>query len=870
MSDLPRPRFVVLKFGGTSVATAERWQIIAAQIRARQAEGLIPVVICSALAGVSDRLQRLLPEAVAGGPEAERVEDLLDDITARHEALAEALGVPLPGAVAQGLDLLKRLALGAALAGEHTPRMEAQLMAQGELMSTHLGAAWLHQQGVDIDWLDARSCLRAVSDPDRTPAAAFLDARCHDDPDPALAERLLASAAVITQGFIASGPGGETALLGRGGSDTSGALLAARLAPLTARLEIWTDVPGVYTANPREVPDARLLTRLEYDEAQEIATAGAKVLHPRSLGPVRRHKIPLHLRCTPRPELAGTVIADHGGDGAEVKAIALRTGVALISMDTLGMWQQVGFLADVFDSFRQHGVSVDLVSTSEANVTASIDAGQAGIDLDALLTDLGRFCSARLITGCAAISLVGRRIRAILHRLGPALAAFEEQRVHMVAQAASDLNLTLVVDEAAADASMQRLHGLLFGEGGVRPGLGPTWREIFEPAPKPPASATSAAKGPWWRHRVADLLPLAAAGSPVYVYDRATLSASAQALASLTSVDRVLYAIKANDHPEVLSHLRDSGVQGFECVSPGELGHVAAALPDLPADRTLFTPNFASRADLADGLGHGGLVTVDALHPLAKWPDLFSGREIMLRLDPGRGQGHHAHVRTAGPQSKFGIAPDDVPAALAAAAAAGARVIGLHAHAGSGIREAGSWQQTAIFLAEMAQRCPDVQILDLGGGLGVVEKPGQRPLDLAALDLALAQFKAAHPQYSLWLEPGRFLVATAGVILARVTQVKVKGDRRYIGVDAGMHTLIRPALYGAWHQIVNLSRLGAPKPWRANIVGPICETGDTLGRDRAMPVTEEGDVILIGTAGAYGRVMSSNYNRRGAPREVLI
>ncbi|MFN3201194.1 MAG: bifunctional aspartate kinase/diaminopimelate decarboxylase [Bradymonadia bacterium] len=861
-------QFVVLKFGGTSVATADRWRTIADLVRQRQAEGLIPVVVCSALSGISDLLQRLLDDALA-----ERHTETLAEIEARHAALAEALGLEgLPAEVRSAHALLERLTLGASLAGEYTPRMQARVMAQGELMSTQLGAAWLSASGVQVTWVDARSCLSTAADPDRPLAARYLDARVEDHADEALAARLSAYKAVITQGFIAAGPGGETALLGRGGSDTSGALFTARLSPKVARLEIWTDVPGVYTANPREVPDARLLTRLDYDEAQEIATAGAKVLHPRSLGPVRRHGVPLHLKCTPRPELPGTVIAAQGAAGAEVKAIALRKGVALVSMNTLGMWQQVGFLADIFGAFKRHGASVDLVSTSESNVTASLDAGQAGVDLDALLADLNDLCAARLITGCAAISLVGRRIRAILHRLGPALSAFEEQRIHMVAQAASDLNLTLVVDERSADTAMQRLHGLLFGEGAPRPGLGPTWREIFAPAQgaAPTPDTTASTSEVWWRRETEALLQLATEQTPTYVYSSAELQASAQALTSLSHVDRVLYAIKANDHPEVLQHLAAGGVQGFECVSVGELDHLASALPSWPAAQTLFTSNFASKDELAEGIRRGGMITIDALHPLQTWPEIFAGREIMLRLDPGRGQGHHAHVRTAGPQSKFGISPAHVEAAVAAARAAGAKITGLHAHAGSGILDGTSWQHTALFLAEAARACPEARVLDLGGGLGVVEKPGQRPLDLQQLDETLGQFKAAHPGFDLWLEPGRFLVATAGVILTRVTQIKTKGDRRYIGVDAGMHTLIRPALYGAWHQIVNLSKLGAPLDWRANIVGPICETGDTLGRDRALPVTEEGDVLLIATAGAYGRVMSSDYNRRGWAREVML
>jgi diaminopimelate decarboxylase/aspartate kinase len=154
--------------------------------------------------------------------------------------------------------------------------------------------------------------------------------------------------------------------------------------------------------------------------------------------------------------------------------------------------------------------------------------------------------------------------------------------------------------------------------------------------------------------------------------------------------------------------------------------------------------------------------------------------------------------------------------------------------------------------------------------MGVPERPGQAPLDLRALDAALAAFAARHPGFEIWIEPGRFLVAEAGVLLARVTQVKGKGRRRYVGVATGMNSLIRPALYGAWHEMANLTRLDEPALQECTVVGPICESGDELGRDRRLPRCEEGDVILVAGAGAYGHAMASSYNLRPpAPERVM-
>ena len=375
--------------------------------------------------------------------------------------------------------------------------------------------------------------------------------------------------------------------------------------------------------------------------------------------------------------------------------------------------------------------------------------------------------------------------------------------------------------------------------------------------------------GEWWRRRRTDLLALTAEESPLYVYDAASLDEAAAAVRGLRAVDRVFYSVKANCFPGVLARFADAGL-GFECVSVPELEHVRRLFPELPGERLLFTPNFAPREEYRRAFELGAWVTLDSLHPLREWRGLFAGREVFLRLDPGQGRGHHPHVRTAGVQSKFGIAPEALPEAERLAAACGVRVVGLHAHAGSGIRASGAWGETAAFLGAAAARFPDVRVLDVGGGLGVPERPGQSPLDLEEVDTALLGFKARHPGLELWMEPGRFLVAQAGVLLARVVQVKRKGEVVYVGLETGMNSLIRPALYGAYHPIVNLTRLDEPATLTAHVVGPICETGDVLGRSRRLAPAAEGDVLLIANAGAYGRVMSSWYNLRAPAGERVL
>ena len=596
------------------------------------------------------------------------------------------------------------------------------------------------------------------------------------------------------------------------------------------------------------------------------------MLHPRSLPPLSRHRIPLWVRCTERPEIAGTVVSLAGlGSGPQVKAVSARRGITLIAMETLGMWQEVGFLAAVFAVFARHGLSIDAVSTSETNVTVSLDPGANALEPDvvrALLADLARHCEGgepRLIAPTAAISLVGCGIRAILHELAPVLEVFEEMKVHLMTQAASDLNLTFVVDEDQSERLVRQLHGLLFGQQMESAVFGPTWAELFEDGAAEPAGEV----GEWWRGRRNELLALAAERGPLYVYDAATLDRQIAAVQGVGALDRVFYSVKANHHPGVLARFHDAGL-GFECVSAPELTHVRHLFPEIPGERLLFTPNFAPAAEYRLAFEMGAWVTVDSLHPLRAWPELFAGRRILVRLDPGRGRGHHAHVRTAGAYSKFGIAPEHLDELARRTAELGISIVGLHAHSGSGIRDVAAWSETALFLGEVAERFPEVRVLDLGGGLGVPERPEQAALDLAALDESLGRFRAAHPHCELWLEPGRFLVAQAGVLVARVVQLKHKGEVTYVGLETGMNSLIRPALYGAYHPIVNLSRLGEPATMLAHVVGPICETGDVLGRSRRLAPAAEGDVLLIANAGAYGRVMSSRYNLREPAAEHLL
>ena len=862
IASVPDTAWLVLKFGGTSVSKRERWDTIGRLAAARAGEERARVlVVVSALSEVTNELQAISQgDAIAG-----RIAALL----ARHRAFCEGeLGINADAAIGERLRALQ--ALGDDPRAALRPLdWQAEVLGQGELLSSALGAAYLRSQGLDFGWCDARDWLDAVAMPNHSAWANRLSVNCRFDADAGLRARFAEQPArlLLTQGFIARHADGGTAVLGRGGSDTSaayfGALLGAR------RVEIWTDVPGMFSANPREVPDARLLARLDYAEAQEIATTGAKVLHPRSIAPCRDASVPMRILDTSRPELPGTRIDASVATVPGVKAISQRNGIVLVSMESIGMWQQVGFLADVFERFKDHGLSVDLIGSSETNVTVSLDPSDNLVNTDVLAklsADLSQVCRVKVIVPCAAITLVGRGMRSLLHKLSDIWEMFGRERVHLISQSSNDLNLTFVVDETAAEGMLPLLHAALIDSEAMpvqdASVFGPRWREIDGRLRLRPT--------PWWHGERSRLLALAEQGTPRYVYHLPTVRARARGLLAIDAIDRRYYAIKANPHPAILRALAEEGF-GLECVSLGELQRVFEAVPGLAPERVLFTPSFAPIGEYEAAFARGVTVTIDNVELLQRWPEVFRGRTLWLRIDLGHGDGHHQKVNTGGKEAKFGLSAQRIDEFVHAARALGVRITGVHAHLGSGVDTVDHWQVMVEELAGFARRIGSVEILDIGGGLPIPYSADDEPFDLEAWSRGLAEMHAAYPEFRIAIEPGRYLVAEAGVLLTRATQVVEKDGVQRVGLDAGMNTLLRPALYDAWHDIANLDRLDETDTAAFDVVGPICESSDLFGKHRPLPrATAPGDLMLIADAGAYGASMASEYNLRALPAEDVL
>ncbi len=851
--------WIVLKFGGTSVASPSGWRLVAERAGAlRERHGVW--IVASALAGVTDRLERAIEVARAGTQDG-----TVAELRRRHLELAEALGVgaAFEAPLAELLGELERRLEGIRLTGEVTPRLRARILATGELASTRLGAAALASLGLEAAWVDARRLLLAP-EPSADEHRYYLANPLAVQENRSRAEAEARGARlVLTQGFLAGNARGETLLLGRGGSDTSAALFAVMLG--AKRLEIWTDVPGLFTADPRRIPSARLIRRIGYREAQELAALGARVLHPRCLPPAAEAGIPVEIRSTHHPELEGTRITRLRDSAPAVTAVTCRTGVTLLTLATWAMWETPGFLARFFEPFAAAGISVDLIATSQAAVSVTLDAvpgGLEGAPFRGLLERLRALGTLKVVHPCGVVSIVGRRIRSVLHELGPAFVAFREFPVYLASDSSEDLNLSFVVDEANAPALVARLHERLFAAQGDSARLGPTWEKLERPA------AVPAVDPAWWRERRAELVRLAADGRPRYVYALGVVRDRARRLRQrLPAVHRFFYSMKANPHPRVLEALAEEGF-GFECVSSAEIERAREVCGGGPA--ILFTPNFCPLEEYARALELGAELILDGPEPLLAAPELFRGAAVGLRVDPGTGAGHHPKVHTAGAHTKFGTPIEEVGRFAEAAAAGGVRVVGLHAHVGSGIGDPQVWARTGRTLAALLGRFSEVRWLDLGGGLGVAERPGESDVDLEALGRALDALASAIAPRELRLEPGRYLVAPAGVLLAPVTQVRKKAGINFVGTTAGMNSLLRPALYGAWHTIHNLSRLDEEPSDSWHVVGPLCESADVLGRDRWLATPRPGDILLVENAGAYGAVMASRYNLREPAEETAI
>lgn len=370
---------------------------------------------------------------------------------------------------------------------------------------------------------------------------------------------------------------------------------------------------------------------------------------------------------------------------------------------------------------------------------------------------------------------------------------------------------------------------------------------------------------------------MGAFGSPLYVYNENILRERCREMKNLVNLPgfTTCYSTKANGNPHLLRIIHEEGLIA-DAMSPGELALLERA--GFKKESICYVCNNVSAEELVLAANQSSYVSVDSLSQLETFGSLLPGAQVMVRVNPGIGAGHHDKVVTAGKKTKFGVVPGDFPAMRSIIERHGLTLIGLNQHVGSLFMDAGAFLDAAKWLLDTAAGFPGIQVVDFGGGFGIPYnkyKGGPR-LDLDELSerftLLLERWVAETGfEGRFIIEPGRYVSAECGILLGTAYAVKNNGPTRFVGTDLGFNILARPIMYDSFHDVEVYTKDNEPRTgMMQTIVGNICESGDVLARDRVLPEIKTGDLLGILDAGAYGFAMSSNYNQRLRPAEVLI
>jgi aspartate kinase len=446
-----------MKFGGTSVADAHAFENVARIVASQRHAS--PVVVVSAMSGVTDALLAATVAAGEGRAEA-ALASLEATFTCHHKTAAELLTPTAAQAFSKQVDnaahqINELLQSSADNPLRRRPTQDA-VLAYGEMLSSELLAEVINQRGTRAQHVDARRCI--LTDDEYTCALPLMPDtlfRAHDVLIPVLESGLVP----VMGGFIASTAEGTTTTLGRGGSDYTAALIGAALT--ADEIQIWTDVTGVLTADPRVVPEAQTVERLSYGEASELAYFGAKVLHPKTIQPAIEGSIPVRICNSRAPQEIGTLVGPQTETtDRTIKAIAHKNGVTTVQVTSARMLGAYGFLRALFEVFERHKTVVDVVATSEVSVSLSLDEASA---LPVIVTELEQFGIVGVEKGCAIVCVVGEGLRGTPGIAARVFSAISDINVTLISQGASSINFTFAVEEKRVEEAVRKLHREFFG-----------------------------------------------------------------------------------------------------------------------------------------------------------------------------------------------------------------------------------------------------------------------------------------------------------------------------------------------------------------------------------------------------------------------
>lgn len=444
---------IVAKFGGTSVADFEAMNRSADVVLQDASTRL---VVLSASAGITNLLV-----ALAEGQQAPQRAVLLDDIRRIQYAIVDRLQRPevIRDEIDRMIDNISMLSEAASLATSNA--LTDELVSHGELMSSLLFVEILRERQVNAEWFDVRKVMRT----DDHFGRAVPDVQVLAEQATAQLQPRIEQALVITQGFIGSESEGRTTTLGRGGSDYTAALLGEALN--AARVDIWTDVPGIYTTDPRVVPTAKRIDEITFEEAAEMATFGAKVLHPATLLPAVRRDIPVFVGSSKDPAAGGTRVCNETRNPPLFRALALRRKQTLLTLHSLNMLHTFGFLAELFNILARHNVSVDLITTSEVSVALTLDttgstSTSASLLTQALLTELSSLCRVEVEEDLALVAIIGNQLSKACGVGKEVFGVLDPFNLRMICYGASSYNLCFLVPGNDAESVVRTLHRNLF------------------------------------------------------------------------------------------------------------------------------------------------------------------------------------------------------------------------------------------------------------------------------------------------------------------------------------------------------------------------------------------------------------------------
>ena len=451
-------KYVVMKFGGTSVEDAAAMRRTAAIVAGRRSGAVQPIVVVSAMSKVTDQL--LLAATTAARGEREGALAISARLLVRHQAVAEELGLPAALGEAwlpQEFAALDEILRGLSAVGELTPRINDMIVSYGERLSSRMIAELFVAEGLDGVHVDARRCI--VTDAQHMRAIPD-DARIEEQLRKLVLPHTDAARTVVLGGFIGSTEAGVTTTLGRGGSDFTAALVGGGVH--AEAIEIWTDVNGIMTTDPRVVPNALRVRSISFEEAAELAYFGAKVLHPATILPAVKKNIPVYVLNSRNAANEGTRIQALAPPCRNpVKSIAAKKRLTIVDVVASRMLMTHGYLKAIFDIFDKHKCAVDMVSTSEVSVSLTVDSNEA---LPAIAADLSKLADVKYEGRKALVCLVGEDIRGHSGIAARLFHAIRHINVRMISQGASEINMSFMIDEDDVEDAIRSLHAEFFAD----------------------------------------------------------------------------------------------------------------------------------------------------------------------------------------------------------------------------------------------------------------------------------------------------------------------------------------------------------------------------------------------------------------------